>query len=151
MKALLVIDVQKGYMERYGRDLLTAINSRIDEAVSKNELLIYVKNVRHLKSGNVINEFAEDLAVRSSNIIHKEQASVFDNDDLTALLREHDVTEVEVIGIDGCCCVARSAEDAKALGYTVTMPCAYIGVKNAARFEKKKAQLEKLGVGVDPR
>lgn len=146
MKALLVIDVQKGYIERYDALLLQAINRRIREAVLRDELVVYVKNVRHLKSGDTVNEFASGLELCSPHVILKERSSVFSNEGLLSLLRENNITEIEVIGIDGCCCVAGSAADACTLGFNVTIPCAYIGVKNPDRFEKKKTALEKLGI-----
>ncbi len=112
----------------------------------KNELVICVKNVRRSKHGKTVNEFARGLAVCSPHIIYKEQASAFGDGRLLALLRENNVSEIDVIGVDGCCCVARSAADAQALGFKATLPCAYIGAKSTERFEKKKALLKKQGV-----
>lgn len=146
MKSLFVIDVQKEYMDQYDARLLTAINSRINEATLKNELVLYIKNVRCLKRGKVINEFADGLDVCSTHIFYKEHPSVFGDEKLLILLSEKNISEIDVIGIDGCCCVARSALDARKLGYKVTMPCSYIGVKNIERFERKKILLEKQGV-----
>ena len=146
INALFVIDVQEEYMIQYNGSLLTAINRRIDESVKKNELIVYVKNVRHLKSGTFIYEFADGLNVCSSHVAYKEQASVFSNDALLMLLRENNVSKIDIIGIDGCCCVARTAADARTLGFEVTLPCSCIGVKNNERFENKKTFLIKQGV-----
>ena len=38
----------------------------------------------------------------------------FSDPGLLELLHQHSVTEIEIIGIDGCCCVASSAVDASA-------------------------------------
>ena len=146
IKAVLVVDIQKEYMKQYDENLLTAINYRIREAVMKNELVVYIKNVRCLKRGKVINEFADGLDVCTSHVFYKEKASVFSDEQLLTMLRKNKVSEIEVIGIDGCCCVARSAMDAQALGFKVSMPCSYIGVKNQERFEKKKMLLRKQGI-----
>ena len=148
VNALLVIDVQKGYMERYDARLLQAINRRIREAVEQDTLVVYVHNVRHLKSGDVVNAFADGLEIGSPHVVLKDRASVFSNGLLQDLLRENCVKAIEVIGIDGCCCVAQSAIDARALGFDVTVPCAYIGVKTPERFAKKRLTLEKLGIRV---
>lgn len=149
MKALLVIDVQKGYIERYESALLSRINRRIEKAAAENTLIIYVKNVRKLKSGNTVNEHAEGLFVCSDNIVYKERSSVFEEPAFAEMLGEHGVSEIEIIGIDGCCCVAKTAEDAAKSGYKVNLPLCCIGVKNAERFEKKKAVLKKLGVSTE--
>ncbi len=148
MKALLVIDVQKGYIESYGEELLSRINERLKKVEKDGELIVYVKNVRKLKGEKAVNEFADGLLVLSDKIVYKERASIFTDADFAALLRNSGVTELELIGIDGCCCVASSALDARLLGFSAVMPQGYIGVKNAARFEKKRAALIKAGVVV---
>lgn len=71
---------------------------------------------------------------------------MFSDDALLALLSENDVSQIVMIGIDGCCCAAASAKDARALGFEVTIPTSCIGVKNHERFTKKRAELQKLGV-----
>ena len=43
MKALLVVDVQAGYIEKYPPALLKRINVRIEKAVSDKELIVYIK------------------------------------------------------------------------------------------------------------
>ncbi|MDO5111003.1 MAG: isochorismatase family cysteine hydrolase [Clostridia bacterium] len=148
MKALLVIDVQREYMEKYPPDLLPKVNARIAQALEHNELIIYIKNVRRLRSGTTAYAFAEQLMVCSPHIFLKERASIFSNAALLALLRQSDVSEVEIIGVDGNCCVASSAIDAKKLGYAVTLPCQCIGIQNRERFEKKKTTLSKQGIAV---
>ena len=62
----------------------------------------------------------------------------FSDPGLLELLHQHSVTEIEIIGIDGCCCVASSAVDACKSGFHVTLPCEFIGVRNMAKFEEKK-------------
>ena len=62
----------------------------------------------------------------------------FSDPGLLELLHQHSVTEIEIIGIDGCCCVASSAVDACKPGFHVTLPCEFIGVRNMAKFEEKK-------------
>lgn len=74
----------------------------------------------------------------SLHLILKEKASVFSDPGLLELLHQHSVTEIEIIGTDGCCCVASSAVDACKSGFHVTLPCEFIGVRNMAKFEEKK-------------
>lgn len=146
MKALLIIDVQKGYIEKYAECLLSRINQRIQYAVQNEELIIYVKNVNRLRSGTKINELAEHLNVCSSYVVCKETASAFSNNELLDILRQNQVTEIEIVGIDGNSCVASTAIDAQRQGYKVILPCEYIGVKNIVRFEKKKLSFAAKGI-----
>lgn len=148
MKALLVIDIQKEYIERYDKCLLTRINQRIQYAVENQEPIIYVKNIRKLRSGTKINELADNLNVCSSYVICKETASAFANEELLDILRQNQVNEIEMVGIDGNSCIASSAINAQKQGYKVILPCEYIGVQNIERFEKMKLSLEEKGITV---
>lgn len=62
------------------------------------------------------------------------------------ILRQNQVDEIEMVGIDGNSCIARSAIYAQELGYKVILPCAYIGVKNKEQFIKTKHVLEEKGI-----
>ncbi len=148
MKVLLVIDIQKGYIERYDKCLLTRINQRIQYAVENQELIIYVKNIRKLRNGIKINELADNLNLCSSYVICKETASAFTNEELLDIFRQNQVTEIEIVGIDGNSCIASSAIDAQRQGYKVILPCEYIGAQNIERFEKKKLSLVEKGITV---
>ncbi len=146
MKALFVIDVQKEYIDKYPEDLLPRINERIQEAQENNELIIYVKNLRKLKSGTMSYDFAPELRLYSENVIYKDKSSIFSNNELVNILKNNNISEITTIGIDGCCCVASSAIDAAKSGYISNFPCMYIGVQNHERFQKKKLLLKKAGV-----
>ncbi len=154
MKALFVIDMQEEYVgkdNRYGydsEDLLTKVNERIEYAQSAKEPIIYVKNRKQLKSGGFIPEFAKGLEVISDNIFYKDKSSLFSNKEIVLFLKENNVKEIEIIGVDGNCCVASSALEGVKFGYKVIFPLRYIGVKNTERFIAKKALLIKSGVNV---
>lgn len=148
MKALFIIDVQKEYMEKYEDSLLAKINERVKQAEDSNEFIVYVKNIRNLRSGKTAYEFADGLNICSSNVFFKDRSSIFTNQQLLDILQKQEITEVEFIGIDGNCCVASSAADAVLLGYKSIIPCQYIGVQNKERFEKKKIMLQKRGITI---
>lgn len=150
MKVLLVVDVQKEYIKKYDNNLLFKINKRIQNAIENNELVVYVKNVKISRSGKMVYEFVDGLNVCSSYVIYKEKSSVFSDNILLNVLRENSVTQIEIIGIDGNCCVASSAIDACKLGYKAVLSCKYIGVKNPDRFEKRKEALIKQGITILP-
>lgn len=154
MRALFVIDMQEEYVgqgNRYGYDssvLISQVNQRILQAQQAHELILYIKNRKKLRSGVTTPEFAQALLVLSPHIFYKEKSSLFSNEEIISLLKECGVTEIETIGVDGNCCVAASAIEAIALGFAVVFPCRYIGIRNTARFCKKKAALAKLGATV---
>lgn len=50
VRALLIMDIQKGYFEEYDTDLLNKINQRILQAIENQEQIIYVKNIKKLRS-----------------------------------------------------------------------------------------------------
>ena len=116
--------------------------------MENGELIVYIKNVRKLRSGTAAYDFADGLTVCSPHLILKEKASVFSDPGLLELLHQHSVTEIEIIGIDGCCCVASSAVDACKSGFHVTPPCEFIGVRNMAKFEERKKKLAEDGITI---
>ena len=145
-RALLVIDLQEGYIEKYPPLLLTRINERIREATIEKEIIVYVKNTKKLRSGRKTNSLAENLKICSGFIICKETASAFSNDDLQGILLQNQVTEIEIVGIDGNSCVANTAIDSMKYGYKTILHCEYIGVQNVDRFAKKKVLLSEKGI-----
>lgn len=140
-RALLVIDLQEGYIEKYPSLLLTCINERLQRATAHKELIVYVKNTKKLRSGRKTNEFAENLSLFSEYIICKETASAFSNPELQGILKQHQITEIEIMGIDGNSCIARTAIDSVQNGYKTILQHEYIGVQNVKRFEKTKVSL----------
>lgn len=76
-QALLVIDLQEGYIEKYPSLLLACVNERIQRATADEELIVYVKNTKRLRGGRKTNELAEKLNIYSKYIICKETAGAF--------------------------------------------------------------------------
>lgn len=146
MKSLLIIDIQKEYMESYPYELIDKINNKIFKSGKEKYLIIYVKNIRRLKSGNKIYDFTDNLNICSDNILFKDKASAFTNKELEILLKNNNITEIEIIGVDGNGCVASTAKDAVKLGYKTTLLCDYIGIKNRKRFETNKEKLKDMGI-----
>lgn len=86
MKALLIIDVQKEYMAKYPKILLKKINKRIIKGEEDKEIIIYIKNIRRLRSGDNMYDFPKEIKVVSNNIFYKAGASAFTNDELLNFL-----------------------------------------------------------------
>lgn len=76
----------------------------------------------------------------------KEAAGIFTNNDLNICFENNKITEMELIGVDGNSCIAISATEGHGKGYTVILPCSFIGVKNEERFLHKKEQLRNIGI-----
>lgn len=117
MKALLIIDVQKSYMAKYQTDLLERINRQIDDARKNLYDIVYIKNTKVLRRGNVTEEFADELNRVSDNVICKEKADAFASDELISYLNSRNISEVELIGIDGNSCIKESAKGAVRNGF----------------------------------
>lgn len=145
-KALLVVDIQKGYIEKYPHSLLTNINKRLEAALDDKELILYIKNTKKLRSGKKTNELVEGLRLCSEYIICKETASAFSNSELQKILKKNQITEIEIAGIDGNSCIASTAMDSAKNGYQTILRYKNIGVQNAERFEKTKIRLWEKGV-----
>lgn len=145
-KALVVIDLQEGYIEKYPSLLLTCVNERIQRAKAGKELIVYVKNTKRLRSGRKTNELAENLHICSEHIICKETASAFSNPKLQEILKLNQITEIDIAGIDGNSCIASTAIDSVQNGYKTILQYEYIGVQNVKRFEKTKVSLLAKGI-----
>lgn len=151
---LLVMDMQADYIgekskhQYYSQSLIDKINNRIDIAAKHDEIIIYVKNVGRRNKEPYISEFVEGLSVVSDFIVEKEKASIFSNTMLFNMLKRNEIVNIEIIEIDGNCCVASSAIDASQLGFCVRLPLDYIGIKSENRFTKTREKLLKANVQI---
>lgn len=150
--ALIVIDMQADYIGEkskhtdYPNALIGRINDRIAIAVNSAEVIIYVKQVGRRSKKPYVSDFAEGLSIASSFVFEKEKSSIFSNPALLDTLKQNGITNVELIGIDGNCCVAFSAIDASKLGFSVVLPLIYVGTKNKERFFKTREKLLQANV-----
>ncbi|MBR5357024.1 MAG: cysteine hydrolase [Lachnospiraceae bacterium] len=121
MKALLIIDMQEKYFKNqgYDRNLVFKVNKRIDEAIENKELIVYILNFGKRKIDLDSYEFVAGLKVVNEFILSKTSSDAFTNPNLTTLLKEKNVDEVEVGGIDGNVCVYKTALGAKKNGFKV--------------------------------
>lgn len=145
-QALLVIDLQEGYIEKYPSLLLACVNERIQRATADEELIVYVKNTKRLRDGRKKAELAENLNIHSEYIIFKETAGAFSNPELQEILKQNQITEIEIAGIDGKSCIASTAIDSVQNGYKTILQEEYIGRQNVKQFEKTKVSLLEKGI-----
>ncbi len=153
-KALMVIDMQEDYIGQNSRYnyypslLIEKVNERIVSANRAGILVIYVKNKGKRNKETYVSDFVKELVIVSNCWIEKGKASVFAEDSLLELLKEKGISKIEIIGIDGNCCVASSALDASKLGFSVVCPLEYIGIKDKRKFLKTKEKLLSSNVEV---
>lgn len=146
MKALLIVDIQESYFSKYDVSLLEKINKRILEAQEQKQEIIYIKNTKRLRSGLITDDFACGLLVKTDNVFCKDQADLFSSEELLAFLKTQNISDVEIIGIDGNSCISASAKGAIKKGYVASINLNCIGVANPLRFEKTKETLSVMGV-----
>ena len=140
MKILLVIDIQQRYMAHYDPDLLKRVNSRIREAQSAGIQVFYVRNIPRLESVENY-DYATGLLLVSDHLYDKKSPSAFSNPSFAEDLKKLGVTEIEMIGVDGNCCVKRTCLDAVAAGFEVTLNLPYIAARNEKIFAKTLVEL----------
>ena len=112
MKALMIVDVQEPSFFKYDSALLERINRRILEARTQEQKIVYIQNVKRLRSGRITDDFAAKLLVLSEHVFSKEQADAFSSEKLLAFLQSERISEVELVGIDGNSCICASAKSA---------------------------------------
>ena len=144
---LLVIDMQQKYMNSYEPSLLERVNLRIQKAVATDMPVVYVKNV-----GKPENEdkyvLAEGLDVVSEFVFAKRWPSVFSSEEFVQFLEQLKVDTINMIGVDGRCCVARSAIDAKKRGYKVKLYLDSVAATNDKFFLKELPEMQKAGIEI---
>ena len=94
----------------------------------------------------ITDDFACGLLVKTDNVFCKDQADLFSSEELLAFLKAKNISDVEIIGIDGNSCISESAKGAVKKGYVVSINLNCIGVANPLRFEKTKETLSVIGV-----
>lgn len=146
MKTLLVIDVQEKYLSYYDAGLLSRINARIAMAKSDCDQVFYIRNIG-IHGDNDSYALAKDLLMVSDHIYEKRFPSVF-TDSFAKELESINVTELEIIGVDGNSCVKKTCLDAVNAGYNVTLNLKCTAARNEKIFEKTLEELSDAGVVV---
>ena len=145
MKILLVIDVQEKYLNYYAANLLPRINAKIAAAKSTGTPVFYVRNIG-IHGDDDSYALAKDLLIFSDHIYEKKFPSAFTNDSFVKELKIQNVTELEIIGVDGNSCVKKTCLDAASAGYKVTLNLQCTAARNEKIFEKTLNELRNAGV-----
>ena len=145
MEILLVIDIQQKYIGFYKDELLDAANSRIDEAKKQSIPIVYIRNIGVL--GNLDGyELASELHVESELIFTKRFPDAFTNKEFAQKLKEMNVDTINVVGVDGRCCVFKTVMEAIRQGYKVKLYLDAVGARQSKFYIKELEEMKAAGV-----
>ena len=161
-KALLVIDMQKVFVGKYHKrmfkynhkELIFNVNEIINSY--PEDRVFYIVNIM---KKNIINKFApfqvyegtkeaeiaEEIEVVSDLVFKKYEGNAFTNKTLTETLKNNNINEVEVVGIDGGGCVAKTALGAIENGFKVIINRKAVGTIFIKNMKKLNRELEEKG------
>ena len=157
MKALLVIDMQEDYVgeKRNARRfpyhpeiLIPRINQRISDFNKEGSLVVYILNRFFYQSRKFIPEMVKGLNIASDHIFIKKRASCFSNSELNRFLRENNVTEVELAGVDGNYCVAASARAGIKNGLSVVLNRRCVEAAKIDRLKQTIRNFQSAGITI---
>lgn len=140
MKALLVIDMLKDFIEKEGaletgaegRKIVPFVKKKIDEFRKSGDQIIYICDNHevddkefdmfpsHCIKGTKGSEIIDELEVlKGDKIIKKRRYSAFYGTDLDLYLREKEVDEIYIVGVCTNICVLYTAADGRNISYNV--------------------------------
>ncbi len=134
-KALIVIDVQKGFINKNTKDVVLKIKNYIFRNKNRYDLIIFTQYKNHKNSNFVksldwygfMSKSETDLAdeilefVDDKNLFVKNTYGSFVDDKLHSLLKRHKIGKVELMGFDTENCVLTFARDAFDRGMRVVV------------------------------
>lgn len=170
MKALLIIDMLKDFIEEdgalttgeAGRGIISFIQRKTEEFRAQGYPIIYVCDNHerddrefdmfppHCIAGTKGSEIIDELEVAEGDkIIKKRRYSAFFGTDLDLYLREKEVNEIHLVGVNTNICVLYSAADGRNINYKVTIYEKGVASfdANAHRFALKEAK-DTLGCSI---
>ncbi|SDB66760.1 MULTISPECIES: cysteine hydrolase family protein [unclassified Butyrivibrio] len=148
MRVLVVIDMQKKYLSGYDEKLLSNINYEIKLAHEEEDVpIFYVKNVG-LTGNRDGYDLSDELLMVSDLVFEKKSPSAFSSKAFSQKLKGLKATELEIVGVDGTSCVAKTAMDAAKLGYKTEIVRKCVGARNEKVYEKTLKKLEDAGINI---
>ena len=147
MEILLVIDMQQKYMNSYEPDLMTRVNTRIKEAVESDVPVVYIRNVGKIENIDKYN-LADDLDIVSDCSFTKRWPSAFSSEEFVSFIEDLKVDVINMVGVDGRCCVARTAMDALKRGYKARIYLDSVAAMNDNFYLKELPEMRDAGVEI---
>lgn len=153
MRFLLIIDMQEDYIgekrnkKKFPYDVRTLVENVNHKIHSyPKECVIYIKNQFFWEPKERKKILAKNMNVVSKQIFTKRTSNAFKNINFAYYLKERNVTELEIIGVDGNYCVKSTAISALKAGYKVFLSEGCIGVANRKKYKKSKTKMNKIGI-----
>jgi nicotinamidase-related amidase len=162
-KALLVLDLQEGYVSSPGRELVTlrpptrlteTVNRLIDHAERTGMVVAYVRQVfgssllLRLHGGRRQGKVIVDRRIRviNANDFEKDRTDAFSSRPLEQLLIDQQVDELFLVGADAAYCVFTTALGAKSRGYEVSVVADAVASRHDLR--EVFGRYRRKGIGV---
>ena len=166
-KALLVMDAQEDFIgdqrnkEKFDYDdvddLINNINERISFYEENNYEVIYVTTVfpnnffyrkfaKYGISGSFGAKIDAKIKIVSENYFEKQTQNAFKNKNLVKFINEKGITHIELVGVDGSCCIAKTAEGARTLNLKVNILRNSVGTAYPHKINKISKRLEQYGI-----
>ncbi len=160
-KALIIIDLQKGFIN----ESTNTIPSKIRDYIVKNKdaysLLIFTKYINHQNSNFVkllnLKGFMQDEEtaivdelnefVNSGNLYQKYTYGSFVDNKLLNHLTEHNIEQVELAGIDTENCVLTFARDAFDRGFKVVVLKDLTASRNSLELHESALEIIRRNIG----
>ncbi|QAA34884.1 cysteine hydrolase family protein [Clostridium manihotivorum] len=140
-KALLVIDIQedmtgvtatKPHPYKNSEELINNVNSVIKLSKEKGIVVVYIKYEyrNSLLSRTLIGKLIKDTAgseidsrinIVSDNIYSKGKGDAFSNPNLDTFLKQNNINELFLVGLDASACVLKTSVGGKSRGYKVSV------------------------------
>ncbi len=126
MKALIVLDCQKGMLARGDFDLLRENILELQKMFkASSDLIIHTRHIDENEESIIYNgdergELDEELSADADFIVEKDSPNIFQSEELKAILANHPVDEVVITGLNAEYCCLFTAIIASDRGYKVT-------------------------------
>lgn len=165
-KALLVIDMQEDFIGAdrnkklfsYDNSLIENVNERIRKAQEVDgDIVIYISQLNKFNMFNKIFvryaldrtkgvKLSKGLKMVSDYKFFKEKGDAFTNPLLINFLNSKEITDVELVGVDGGGCVGLTAKGAANAGLATSINKECVGTVLVKRAKKLNSELLDLGV-----
>ncbi len=112
------------------------------EWINQKEVL-FIKNI--CKDND---EIVQELQIENCKIFSKDRSSCFSNDEFVNYLSNSKIDELEIVGIDGNCCVKTTALEAVKHNFKVVLDLFCVCVINKERFKKTLEMFKKSNIDI---
>ncbi|MEX1378378.1 MAG: isochorismatase family protein [Eubacteriales bacterium] len=155
MKALLLIDIQKGLTNRnlYCKELfIKTINETIEKYRANNNQIIFVQHQNNQLVPNTADwEIDDNISVdKSDKFFYKDKGNAFTNQELVSFLKESNINDLLVGGLVSHGCVNHTCKGGIENGFKISL------LKNGhscwnkdAREKIESTELALYGMGVN--